>query len=366
MTPTRRRSSKTSLAGSLVLLAIVLLVFLFQSLIDQGAEPAPAPRAPSGASAGWYSLYFTSPGDPQMEALRGGPDANLAAAIAQARLSVDLAVYQLNLWSIRDALLDAHRRGVAVRLVTDSDYMDEEEIAELQAAGIPVLGDRREGLMHNKFAVIDRQEVWTGSMNLSVNDAYRNNNNLIRVRSQRLAENYRREFEEMFAEDSFGPTSPNDTPYTSFSVDGTRLEVYFSPEDGTAARLLELVAGARESVYFLAFSFTSDPLAGALIERAMAGVTVAGVMDTGQYQSNQGGEYDNLRAAGLDVRLDGNPRSLHHKVLVIDGRIVVTGSYNFSSSAERVNDENTLVIHNQELAAAFLEEFRRVYEAAGE
>jgi phosphatidylserine/phosphatidylglycerophosphate/cardiolipin synthase-like enzyme len=253
---------------------------------------------------------------------------------------------------------------VTVRLVTESDYMDEEEIAELQEAGIPVLGDRREGLMHNKFAIIDRQEVWTGSMNLSVNDAYRNNNNLIRIRSQRLAEDYTREFEEMFVNDLFGPGSPADTPYPSVTVDGTRLEVYFSPEDGTAARLLELVSGARESVYFLAFSFTSDDLAAALIERAKAGVKVSGVLDEGQVYSNQGGEYENLLAAGLDVRLDGNPRNMHHKVLIIDGRIVVTGSYNCSGNAERLNDENTLVIHNPEIASAFLDEFHKLYEAA--
>ncbi len=63
-------------------------------------------------------------------------------------------------------MIDAHRRGVTVRLVTESDYMDVPEIQELRAAGIPVLSDRREGRMHNKFVVIDRQEVWTGSPNL--------------------------------------------------------------------------------------------------------------------------------------------------------------------------------------------------------
>jgi phosphatidylserine/phosphatidylglycerophosphate/cardiolipin synthase-like enzyme len=63
-------------------------------------------------------------------------------------------------------LIDAHRRGVTVRLVTESDYIDVPEIQELREAGIPVLGDRREGRMHNKFVVIDRQEVWTGSLNL--------------------------------------------------------------------------------------------------------------------------------------------------------------------------------------------------------
>ena len=77
-----------------------------------------------------------------------------------------------------------------------------------------------------------------------------------------------------------------------------------------------------------------------------------------------GGEYEHLLNAGLDVRLDGNPRNMHHKVIIIDGQIVVTGSYNFSASAEERNDENTLILHNPDIAAQFLAEFQRVYAAA--
>ena len=59
-----------------------------------------------------------------------------------------------------------------------------------------------------------------------------------------------------------------------------------------------------------------------------------------------------LREAGLDVRLDGNPANMHHKVFIIDGHIVITGSYNFSRSAEERNDENTLIIHDPAIAQA--------------
>jgi phosphatidylserine/phosphatidylglycerophosphate/cardiolipin synthase-like enzyme len=55
---------------------------------------------------------------------------------------------------------------------------------------------------------------------------------------------------------------------------------------------------------------------------------------------------------------------MHHKVLIIDGRTVVTGSYNFTANAERRNDENVLVIHNPQIAAQFLEEFHRLYDQA--
>jgi phosphatidylserine/phosphatidylglycerophosphate/cardiolipin synthase-like enzyme len=64
------------------------------------------------------------------------------------------------------------------------------------------------------------------------------------------------------------------------------------------------------------------------------------------------------------VRLDGNPKSMHHKVIIIDGQIVVTGSYNFSKSAKTRNDENTLILHNSEIAKLYLDEFERVWEIA--
>ena len=105
---------------------------------------------------------------------------------------MDVAIYDLNLWSIRDALIAAHRRGVDVRMVTESDNMDEQEVQELKEAGIEVLGDRHESLMHDKFVVIDRLEVWTGSMNFTTGGAYLDNNNLIRLRSSKLAEDYTR------------------------------------------------------------------------------------------------------------------------------------------------------------------------------
>ena len=142
------------------------------------------------------------------------------------------------------------------------------------------------------------------------------------------------------------------------------VEVYFSPDDGTASSLVNLIQGAKECVFFMAYSFTSDDIAQAMLDRARVGVTVAGVFDESQVKSNRGGEYDNLLSSGLDVRLDGSRDRMHHKVIVIDGRVVITGSYNFSASAEERNDENTLIIHSPGIAAQFLEEFERVYDKA--
>ncbi len=112
----------------------------------------------------------------------------------------------------------------------------------------------------------------------------------------------------------------------------------------------------------MAFSFTSDELATAISAANDRGVLVQGVIDASQAAGNQGGEYEALLARGIDVRLDGEGGSMHHKVLVIDGVIVVTGSYNFSASAEEQNDENTLIVHDPALAEQYLDEFWRVWQ----
>jgi phosphatidylserine/phosphatidylglycerophosphate/cardiolipin synthase-like enzyme len=93
-------------------------------------------------------------------------------------------------------------------------------------------------------------------------------------------------------------------------------------------------------------------------------VRVAGVLDESQARSNIGGEYLNFLENGVDVRLDGNPAGMHHKVIIIDCRTVITGSYNFSSNARTRNDENTLILHSPEIAALYEQEFERVWTQA--
>jgi phosphatidylserine/phosphatidylglycerophosphate/cardiolipin synthase-like enzyme len=308
----------------------------------------------------WISVFFTDPENPNSKNYRGGPDQLLAEAINRAHVSVDIAVQQLNLWSIRDALIVAHRRGVQVRMVTESDYIDEKEVQQIIQAGIPVIGDRRQGLMHNKFVIIDRSEVWIGSMNFTVSEGYRNNNTLMHITSPRLAENYEAEFEEMFTNDSFGPGSPADTPQPNIRINQTSIETCFSPEDGCTAKLVETIRTAKESVYFLAFSFTSDELADALIERANQGIDVQGIMEADQAFSNRDTDYNRFLTEGVDVRLDGNPAQMHHKIIIIDQKIVATGSFNFTFSAETANDENLLIIEDPEIAEFFLQEYQRV------
>src|SRR6266542_6220786 len=124
-------------------------------------------QAGYGVRGPWFELYFTNPASPLSSQGTGGVDGPLVAAIDAARLSVDVAAYSISLNSVRDALIRAHDRGATVRVVMESTNMDRSDPQRLIEAGIPIIGDNRDGLMHDKFMVIDKSEVWMGSMNFT-------------------------------------------------------------------------------------------------------------------------------------------------------------------------------------------------------
>jgi phosphatidylserine/phosphatidylglycerophosphate/cardiolipin synthase-like enzyme len=330
--------------------------------------PASTMPASGGAETGWYRLYFTTPNETAaLDNPSGGIPDRVIETMDAAQQSLDVAVYELDWKPLAEAMQRAQARGVRVRLVTDTETMGEETVQALQAAGIPVVDDRRDAIMHDKFAVIDGAAVWTGSMNFTRNDAYRNNNNFVYVRSVRLAQNYTREFEEMFVSREFGETSPADTPNPVVTIDGTRVENYFAPDDEVAGKILPVLRAAEHSIFFMAFAFTRADLANVLLERAADGVNVRGVFETRQIAAGATQAWDLLTLGGLaaNVRQDGNRYNLHHKVFIIDEAIVITGSYNFSRNANERNDENVLIVHDPAVAASYLAEWERVWEEAG-
>ena len=322
-------------------------------------DPVPSPTSAGFSSPNQlFNVYFTAPAS---DGLQGGPDRSLADALDEARVQIDAALYDLNLWTVRNALIRAHDRGVIVRIVVEEDSIDRQEIQDLISAGIPVVSDQAKGLMHNKFLIIDQSEVWTGSMNMTVNGAYRHLNNLVRIRSTLVAENYTSEFEEMFLDGFFGEITLDNTPHPVLTIDSIKIETYFSPDDSTDERILQLLLEADRSIDFLFYAFTADEAADALIQQAGQGVKIRGVFDTYQDKAGLGSEFERLHDNNLDVRLDGHPEKMHHKVIILDERIVITGSYNLTRSAKTVNDENTLVIYSEDVAEAYLKEFEWIY-----
>jgi len=318
-------------------------------------------QAGYGLHGSWFELYVTDPDSPLSPQRTGGVDGPLVGSIDSAHMSIDIAAYSITLNSFRDALLRAHDRGVTVRIVMESTNMDTSDVQLLLEAGIPIIGDNRLELMHDKFMVIDRSEVWLGSMNFTDSGTYEDNNNMIHIRSVKIAENYSVEFNEMFEEDLFGPDVLAETPNPSVTLDDTRVDTLFSPDDHVLTAIYDLLSEAEESIYFLAFSFTSNELGEIVRAQADAGLDIKGVMDKEQVASNIGTEFDPFRQSGLDVRIDGNEGLMHHKVFMIDGKVVVMGSYNFSKSAEERNDENIIIVYNERIAEFFMEEFNRVY-----
>jgi phosphatidylserine/phosphatidylglycerophosphate/cardiolipin synthase-like enzyme len=277
-----------------------------------------------------------------------------------------MATYEYNLASVADALVRARHRGVVVRLALDRENLDDPTMSEwagtVQEATIPVRWEETDAFLHSKFIIVDGAFVWTGSWNATNNDTYRNNNNLLRISDPAMVANYQAEFNQM-ATGRFGTSKTHQTPNPKARIGGVPVENYFSPEDGASRNIVAWISRAAQSVDFLAFSFTSDEIGNALIARQKDGVPVRGVFEK-RNAEGIGSEYPRLQQARIDVLPDGNCYTMHHKVIIIDRRVVITGSYNFTSRAETVNDENLLIIDDPAIAKLYLDEFERVYAQA--
>ncbi len=390
--PKKTQLKLGGVSGILIILALLFAQFVLGidvlNLVEEGTTTNNSGSAPSipdtvdtssladlrpipgGYDGGWFQLYFTQPINSTDEAdFQGAPiEEALVQLIDSAQQSIDAAIFELNSEPVTQALIRAHQRGVRVRVVTDNKHgLDDPEttLTELQDAGIPVVADTsRRNLMHDKFFVVDGTYVWTGSTNITHNGMYNNNNNSILIRSSRLAQNYEAEFEEMFA-GQFGASSPNIVPNPVVTVEGTAIETIFEAEGDAGTRLAQLIQDAH-TVRFMAFSFTdsldyvdengqSRSVMELLRDRAVAGeLDVRGIVEASSRSF-----IAPLYCAGVDVRQDGNPDILHHKVFIFDGEIVALGSFNFSNSAASKNDENMLIIHSRAIAQAYLEEFNR-------
>ena len=316
------------------------------------------------ASTGqWWSLYFSTPGTRHGAARC--PEKALIRLIGSARQSINGAFYDISSPAVAGALIQAGKRGVSIRLVTEKDNYNHRQVTLLLRSGIPVVPDRGRGLMHHKFAVIDSQILWTGSYNITANGSRKNNNNAIEIRSPELCSIYLLEFEEMFTHGIFGNRSERG-PFGNIAkkyhvdVNGTDINAYFSPEDNIERIILKRLKKAQNSIYFMAFTFTSDALSEMMIRKFKEGVAVHGLFEK-RGSGSRYSEYVKMKIEGIPVHTDRNRFTMHHKVIIIDKKLVITGSYNFTKGASVKNDENILIIQNTAIAGLFLEEFNRLY-----
>lgn len=360
---TRRRKTLAGLPSYLVLL-VLLLLWAYQEL-----RPGPTPPLETGA----VEAYFM----PQ-EGARA--KARLISLIDGAQTSLDGAFYEFRDLEIAQALLRAAKRGVRVRLYGESDYREDfrrylvaaslgqgEEPPRVPRAvlrervrpssldcetiaDIPVCYDEREGFMHHKFLVVDQKAVWTGSTNMTWNAFARNNENSLFLPSPTLAQGYGREFSALFQGEKEGLGEP-----VSFRLEEVEGTAYFSPKGGERGReaILERLREAREEVWVAAFVLTDEAILRALLEAHERGAQVQVLLEQRNLQDSR---EEKLLEKGVPVRQDGNPYTLHHKVMVLDRTWVITGSYNFSLRAFQVNNENLLILKSPALAERYRQE----------
>jgi phosphatidylserine/phosphatidylglycerophosphate/cardiolipin synthase-like enzyme len=323
----------------------------------------------------------------------------LSDFIAEARATIELALYDLNLSPpladvVTSAITGATARGVAVRLVYNVDHRgpipvpppprtDPTLIERLRIASRPVPGVP--DLMHHKYVVRDGKAVWTGSTNWTDDSWSREENVIVTVGSPALAARFLQDFEQLWTTGTV--ESSGEVPPDPIRVDETRIRAWFCPGEGTelAHHIAKRLGHARRRIRIASPVISSGPILGTLAEIASdAKVDLAAVVDQTQIEEVLHQWHENgtvgWKIAALEHLLAAAPISgkrstpwgpstvhdfMHAKVTVADD-IVFVGSYNLSHSGER-NAENVLEIEDPELAerlAGFVDEVRARYPAS--
>ncbi len=285
-----------------------------------------------------------------------------------AQNTLDVCVYNASDATIATAINDAYNRGVSVRYIADDDVVN--SMLSTLNPNIPIVyrDPTVAGIMHNKFIIIDANSTnnswvmggstnWTNPSNL-----FNDYNNIIFIQDKSIAQAYTAEFNEMWG-GVFGGNKEDNTPHI-FNVNGTIMEVYFSPSDNTTSKILKFIEDVDYTLEFGLLSFTRDDLGNAVINKDNEfGVNVRGIIEQ---QNVNGSEYDNLISNGVNIQTHmGIPKQFHHKYAIADVGVsasnpaVLTGSHNWSTNAESNSDENTIIIHDQTIANIYLQEFEK-------
>ncbi|HEX5502137.1 MAG TPA: phosphatidylserine/phosphatidylglycerophosphate/cardiolipin synthase family protein [Thermomicrobiales bacterium] len=348
--------------------------------------------APRDPGADDLAVRFLAGGAQRGEDVAGW----LAEFIGGARQSLDVAVYDFRLSEplaaiVAGALRERAAAGVAIRIAYDADKPETPDFergmdpappgtgAFVQALGFPFRRIGGQKLMHQKYLVRDAAapdaRVWTGSTNLTDDSWTLQENNIIELASPDLAADYARDFADLWQSGTIEASGDFDTRAVELVHAGApaRTHVLFSPGRGPAIdyAVARRVARARRRVRVCSMLLNSSALIAALGDLLTAGrVAVSGVYDETQmagvldqwrdvpHNHWKIGAVQDIVAAAKLVGKDSTPYSptsphdfMHNKVLVVDDT-VITGSYNFSRSAES-NAENILVIESPALAEQY-------------
>jgi phosphatidylserine/phosphatidylglycerophosphate/cardiolipin synthase-like enzyme len=368
----------------------------FFAALPRPARPPRAPRRAPGAAPGpattvsFHGASLPARAFSRTDRIPG----SLVAAIDATRSTLRLALYQLTLPGVADAIVRAKGRGVDVKLIYDQGHGGaaaapgdgsqpasasgaSPQFNQVTAAGVEtrlLKGGGSFGIMHNKFAVFDGELVETGSFNWTTAADGSNFENALFRDDASLASLYASYFDWMWAlgrpvnpsvardlSGAFGTPPADPSPSVRFKG-GAWPRVMFSPGGGTEARLVAAVNGCGTTLEIAMFSFYSMPLADAVIAAKSRGVAVRVVTDVSQARRSPA--VAKLAAAGVDLRLSAGRDGrgvLHHKFARFDGEMLTAGSFNFSENAESNNFENQIFSADPGDLIGFGTEFEAVW-----
>jgi len=302
----------------------------------------------------------------------GGPD-NLQTTIVDfidgARKSLDIAVQELDNWAIARAIVRAKQRKVRIRIVLELDYLrskktlmdpyspggslkENREIHNtVLRAAISVHSDFNTNIFHQKFMVRDGEWLLTGSTNFTDTGTSANLNHVIIIHNKKVAAQYAREFREInrgrFGKYSLEhPSTPREA-----TVSNLPMKVLFAPDHNPEMEIMKQMAKATRRIDFAIFTFAqSSGIDDEMIARCRGGIKVRGALDGKQANQRWAATHPVTRAGAelYTVRKQGKLGKLHHKLMVVDGQVVIIGSFNYTGPANRLNDENIIVIGDLE------------------
>ncbi len=335
---------------------------------------------------------------------QGGPDSLLEpilAFIARAgsRQNLMIAVQEIDHPEIAKAIVEARLRGANIDLVVEQDYLRggrrPKTLEEAFAPGgkhevnrmlfnailrstADVKLDYNASIFHQKFMTLG-DAVLTGSTNFTETGVKKNLNHIVVVENAKVAKSYRDEFREI-RRGNFGKLSVahGAAPITA-TVSGMRVKPLFAPDHAPEMEIMKQIAKAKERVDFAIFTFAkSSGIDDALTVIHRTGVKVRGVLDLRQANQKWAAKVP-LEEAGVDIRLASGPGlgKLHHKLMTIDDQLSIFGSFNYTGPANKLNDENILIVGDLEetdpeakrkqgeIALAARREIDRIYDVFG-
>jgi phospholipase D len=134
----------------------------------------------------------------------------------------------------------------------------------------------------------------------------------------------------------------------------SKIDVCFTPPSGCSQKIVKEIKEARSTIYVQAYGFSSKVIADGLIEAHLRGVKVSVILDRSNIVQKSYSKLEKLKEAGIEVTMDIVPGIAHNKVMIIDEKKVITGSFNFTDAADKRNSENVIIIEDKETVKQYI------------